>query len=380
MAVPSETPLLIGVDGGATEVKAHAIVAAANGLVTGVGHAAFRHAIVGGFAPVPIEAQLAERGSGLVRPGSVEREQAALWIDSCALAIESVAAGARRADVLVGICMPGLKTRDGRGIDAMRNGPRIPDMLDRLEMRLARDGIVLAAPIARILGDGEACGHGEDASWTGGFRGVADAYYVGGGTGLAECFKIGGRVTSLDDLDGWLAKAWSMKSSIRRSYEDHLSARGINERWVELGGDPQSKPESAGPRNLAAIQALSEAVVMLDELVRARIEALRRHGLAAPQRLVVGQRLGALLALPELATLRASAEGVLPIELHLSSLRAAPAIGAVLVALREAGIHLPTLRDVSTEPFDSSSARRVTSASPSLRSDSKSPGGAAHAD
>jgi hypothetical protein len=373
LAVSSETPLLIGVDGGATEVKAHAIVAVADGLDTGAERAASPHARVDAFTPLSIDAQLAERESGRVVLGELERAHADRWIDTCALAIESIAAKARRTDILVGICMPGLKTRDGRGIDAMRNGPRIPDMLDRLEARLAHDGLVLAAPIARILGDGEACGHGENACPTGGLRGVDDAYYVGGGTGLAECFKIEGRVTSLDDLADQIPKAWSMKSSIRRSYEDHVSARGINARWVELGGDPQSKPESAWPRNLAAIQALSEAVVMLDELLRARIGALQRLGRPPPKRLVVGQRLGALLALPELATLRASATSACPIELHLSSLRAAPAIGAVHTALREARL-VPTTHDTST------SGTRRTSPTSSREPDAQTHGGAAHAD
>jgi hypothetical protein len=338
LAVQSETPLLIGVDGGATEVKAHAIVVAADGLVPGAEQATFRYESVEGFAPLPMNDQLVERESGRVAPSALEHEQGERWIDGVARAIESVAASARRADVLVGMCMPGLKTRDGRGIDAMRNGPRMLEMLGRLEARLMHAGVVLSAPIARIASDGHACGHGEEASSAGAFRDVRNAYYVGGGTGLAECFKLDGRVIGLDELGGKIEKGWALKSSIRRSYEDHISVRGINARWVELGGDPSTKPESAWPRNLAAIQALSEAVVYLDEILRARIDALRRVGLPALERFVVGQRLGALLASPELASLRASAEGACPIEFCISTLRAAPAIGAARLALADADI------------------------------------------
>jgi hypothetical protein len=255
-------------------------------------------------------------------------------------------------------------------------------MLDRLEARLAHAGLVLAAPIARILGDGDACGHGEDASPTGGFRGVTDAYYIGGGTGLAECFKIDGRVTSLDDLTDKLDKGWAMKSSIRRSYEDHLSARGINARWVELGGDAQVKPESAWPRNLAAIQALSEAVVMIDELLRARIDALQRASLPAPKRLVVGQRLGHLLALPELATLRAAAERACPIDFRISTLRTAPAIGAMHMALTQAGTS-PHSRTSESDPASTAASARiapVTTRATLRNPDATTTGGAAHAD
>jgi hypothetical protein len=112
--------------------------------------------------------------------------------------------------------------------------------------------------------------------------------------------------------------------------------RGINARWVELGGDAGAKPEDALPQRIPALQAWSEAVVMIDELLRSRIEALRRAGLPALERLVVGQRLGDLLASPKLAMLRASAERACPIELRFSTLRAAPAIGAIHLALERA--------------------------------------------
>jgi hypothetical protein len=247
-----------------------------------------------------------------------------------------VAAGERRSRLLVGLCMPGLKTRDGRGIDVLRNGPRMPDFLDRLEPRMARAGFVLAAPIARIASDGDACGHGEEVGPTGGFRGVANAWYVGGGTGLAECFKIEGRITGLDELQGKVEKGWAMTSSMGRSYEEHISVRGINARYVELGGAAGEKPEMLWvQRDPAAVQAYSECVVMLDELLAKRLEELERAGLKAPERLVVGQRLGALLASPELGTLRAFAERSCPIAMHVSTLRAAPAIGVAWLA-REA--------------------------------------------
>jgi hypothetical protein len=336
LALETETPLLIGVDGGATEVKAHAIEEVPGGLVEAPERATFRYVSVAGFEPAPIAEQIAEREAGRVRIGALEREQGDLWIEACAEAVASVGAGARRSRVLVGVCMPGLKTRDGRGIDAMRNGPRMIDFADRLEARLTRAGFVLDAPIARIASDGDACGHGEEASPTGGFRGVANAWYVGGGTGLAECFKLDGRVTGLDELSGRIEKGWAMTSSLGRSYEDHLSMRGINARFVELGGRADAKPEQAWvAREPEAVQAFSECVVMLDELLGNRLEALKSAGLPAPTRLVVGQRLGTMLASEELGSLRAFAERSCRIEMHVSTLRAAPAIGAAWIA-REA--------------------------------------------
>ena len=58
------------------------------------------------------------------------------------------------------MCMPGLKTADGRGIAVLRHGPRMPYFLDRLEERLVRDGLVLRvvgkrkSPLVRTLSHG----------------------------------------------------------------------------------------------------------------------------------------------------------------------------------------------------------------------------------
>lgn len=337
MAVHSDNPLLIGVDGGATEVKACAIERDTHGLVAGPQRAAFRCEIVAGFAPVPLAEQMSARDAGRVVPGALEREQAERWIDACAQSIVSVAASAQRSRVRVGICMPGLKSRDRRGIDVTKNGPRAPDFLDRLEQRIASAGFVLDAPVAGLASDGDACGHGEEAGAGGSLRDVVNAYFVGGGTGLCECFKLDGRVAGLDELAGRVEKAWSMTSSMGRSYEEHVSVRGINARFVELGGDASSKPESGWARGApAAVLALSECVTMLDELLRKRLDALQRAGLPRPERIVVGQRLGLLLSMPELAALRSAAEHACPIAMCVSTLRSAPAIGAAHMAL-EAG-------------------------------------------
>jgi hypothetical protein len=192
---------------------------------------------------------------------------------------------------------------------------------------------VLVVPIAPLASDGTACGHGEEGSVGGAFRDVANAYYVGGGTGLAECFKIDGRVTAIDDLAGRVEKAWAIKSMMQRTYEDHICVRGINARWVELGGDAKTRPETAWPREIAAFQAFSECVTMLDELLRLRMKSLANAGLPALERIVVGQRLGLLLSSPQLESLRTSAVGACPIEMRISTLRAAPAIGAAALAI-----------------------------------------------
>ena len=110
--------------------------------------------------------------------------------------------------------------------------------------------------------------------------------------------------------------------------------RGINARYAALGGDEKMNPEEAWlRRDPAAVQAFTECVAMTAELLERRLEATDRAGLAAPARLVMGQRLGHVLADPRLQALRASAEAACRVPLFISTLRAAPAIGAAHLAL-----------------------------------------------
>lgn len=335
MDVYSSIPLLVGVDGGATEVKAHAVVEAAGGLEALDARATFRYERVPGFEPISLAAQIEERDRNDIRPGRAEREQGENWIAAFAQAIASVAARMSRADLVVGVCAPGLKTPDGRGIAVSRNGPRIPDFVDRLEVQLAREGLVLVRTIPRLSSDGDACGLGEEASANGALRGGANAYYVGGGTGLAECFKLDGRVVGLDELAPGVQKAWALVSSHGRSYEDHVSMRGVNARFVELGGRADVLPEAAAVAgDKAAIAAFGECARMLGELVGLRVRALHEQRGIALARVVVGQRLGALFVDPALrAHLREPANHACCLPIHPSTLREAPAIGAARIAL-----------------------------------------------
>lgn len=359
--------LLVGVDGGATAVKACSVVPAGDGLVAGEDAATFR-CDDGARAPVPLDEQRRALAAGHIEPTEDERAWGDAWIDAYVESIASVAARARRADLRVGICAPGLKTADGRGIALVRNGPRIPDFLDRLESRLSRAGLALVAPIPPLLSDGVACGLGEAVHPHGAFRGVRDAYYVGGGTGLAECLLLDGRVIGFDDVASRARKAWELVASSGRTFEDELSMRGLAERWERArttarAGDARGRPASAStpgfadPRpqppdvasasrsdarspvrsaeearhvedaaaqgDPAALAVTRGAALALHELVRARA------GVFPLERVVVGQRLGAWFAREDLreAWIEPARRGS-PVPLVASTLREAPAIGA----------------------------------------------------
>jgi hypothetical protein len=330
-----DTPLLIGVDGGATEVKACAVVEVDRLLDVGPETASFRHETAD-FAPVPLDVQLAEREQRAPIQTREERAAAGAWIDAAAQAILSVSARAGRSDVAIGMCMPGLRCNRDRGIDVMKNGPRMPDFLDLLEARLRREGLVLQVGIQGLLSDGVAGALGEEIGQGGNLRHVSNGWYVGGGTGIAECAKIDGRLIALDDLSK-TPKAWQMTSSTGETFEDRLSMRGMQAQFRRRSGRDEAidlhVERAALAGDSAAIATLEDAALALAELATARARTIEGRGPFSTNCIVVGQRLGALLAEPKLAPLfRDVAQAHTKVPLVASRLRAAPALGAAWVA------------------------------------------------
>jgi predicted NBD/HSP70 family sugar kinase len=397
----SDDEVLIGVDGGASEVRACEIVpvprrSSAEGPTLALGPASASRVYdrARGFRPVPMSKQLLASERGKVEPTGLEGAQGRLWLEDCARVVLAVASESAKRRARIGVCMPGLKSADGRGIAVIRNGPRIPDFLDRLQILLASQGLELSRPIARLSSDGEACAYGEEMSAQGAIRGVACAYFVGGGTGIAEALKIDGRIVGLDGLRGFLRKAWQMESEGGRNLEDLLSPRGMNAAYAQaarkkLPLEANDFPERRAAQGVeSASGVLRRAAEALAELVVDRMVALR-HGFREPGargkakippntilgRVVVGQRLGVILAEPELQSvfqapaeealarrIVATGDGALrkhylegsllrPGLLVPSLLRAAPAIGAAAIELLDAGDSADSRQEIAPAPF-----------------------------
>ncbi len=303
--------LLIGVDGGASGVRALAVRARSDGRLEAAGVRATRlHAP---FAASDVIQQQGESVRGVDPRPEPEVAAARARLLATADAIVEAAGGARL--LAVGVCMPGLKTPNGRGIAVLRNGPRDPRFLDELERELVARGLELVAPIPALANDGVAGALGERRAADGALADVGDAYYLAGGTGLAEALLVGGRVRPLDDFVGVLRKAWALESAPGIAYEDALSMGGWNRAWERAGGTlPPSEggsfPESAALRaDPRATAILTSAADALARLVVDRVERLRAKAGVELRRAVVGARLGQLLARPELdVLLRAPAE------------------------------------------------------------------------
>ncbi|MEM7517662.1 MAG: hypothetical protein AAF368_12165, partial [Planctomycetota bacterium] len=211
-----------------------------------------------------------------------ERELGRMWARGVAECIREALGPELSERALVGVAMPGLKTRDGRGIAVMKNGPRIPDFSDRVEEALEELGVALARPLPPIASDGACCGIGEQFGRCGSFSGVQDAYYVGSGTGLAEALKLGGRLLSLNDVSDWMLRAWQLRPGTQHggaeNYEDVLSASAMRRRYRESGGawSATETPEAAAGRgDPIAIELLTETARALADLIFSRLCVVR---------------------------------------------------------------------------------------------------------
>lgn len=236
-------------------------------------------------------------------------------------------------EVRVGLCFPGAKTEDGRGIASARHGPALPHLLDDLERELERRGVRLAAPIPPLCSDGDAAAWGEHWAAGGALAGLRNGYVVGAGTGLAEGLLLAGRPLRMQLLRDRLAPPWELKSRSGEILDDCLSAAGMQ----RAGG-------AAWARDLG-------------EFLAERLAQLWPSGAGRLERIVIAQRSGVLLADrsrgPEVRrALECSLQQALsrvydgavrdaylpdgrlvPDLVVASTLRAAPAIGAAGLAL-----------------------------------------------
>jgi len=343
-----ETTLTIGVDGGASGVRALAVRRRADGFLEAAGEIARRDHEP--FVAEDLEVQLAAPAD--LRRGPIEVAAAHARIRATADAVEEVARGTRR--IGLGICWPGLKTADGRGVVRIRNGPRDPTFLVELERELGTRGFTLARAIPRLASDGVAGALGERWAAAGRLHGVQNALYFAGGTGLAEAVVVAGQVRALDELETPMPKAWQLEfgfsfvDSKFALYEDALSpgrwSRAGVIAYPMLGLLPRN-----GPTDWAAILRhdpnnarflLRMAARALVGYIQDRMQRLRDPAGIVPECAVVGARLGVLLAHPDFravfheSVVAGLSQSSLPADfVRASTMLEAPAFGAAVLAL-----------------------------------------------
>lgn len=379
---------LVGIDGGATEVKTHLVrlegPPSAPLFHLGETSASRKYERVVGFRPVDVVEQLKQRGDPDLTPS--EKEQGRRYVEAAAQTVVEVARQAGTNQVLIGMGMPGLKTPDGRGIAVINNGPRIPDYLDDLDEALESAGITLVAPVSRLGSDADYCGMGEEYAADGLFRDVQNAYYLGGGTGIADAMKLRGQLVPFDEAKPWIQKAWQIPSCLGPTFEKLASALGLSTAYANLLGIGMAAlarenryPEAEALKgDVLAESVLEGASLVLAELIFERMNTIKNGRADVPHRgqaylelrgdhpyrgtlldrIVIGQRVGNMYDEPrfadafkrkldrcltrlilnsddaELREHYLAGDKICPGRLVASRLREAPAIGAAIDAVR----------------------------------------------
>jgi len=278
--------ILIGIDGGASKVSAHLIQHDDNGFYLGKHNSTKQYSdypeFQNDFTPINLKIQLSELSKNSIRLTKEEGNQAQSYYRAIIDAITELSTKSDNRKILIGIGMPGIKSKDGRGIVAIANGPRMPNFATEIETRLDAKGVSLITPIFKIGSDADYCGIGEEFSSNGAFKGTENVYYLGGGTGVADALKLNGKLVSFDECKNWISKTWEFKSKDGKSLENYISANGIQSLFSKLSNTPQKKLieksvfleqilELAEENDSAALQCWKIVVQELSNLIYERI-------------------------------------------------------------------------------------------------------------
>lgn len=320
--------ILIGIDGGASKVLVHKVDILTNPMrfvaLKPYIEVAYNtsEAFNPKFKPIVLSRQLKEHKAGPVKQTKTEAEQEGAFIESFLKALRTILGHNVTQEVIIGVGLPGLKTKNKRGISAMANGPRMPKFIENLSKALKKEGYTTLQPIQVIGSDADYCGLGERWGDAGGMRGVDSAYYFGVGTGIADAMLLRGENVAFDACTTWIPKTWEMMADEENSYENLLSAKGIQTRYAVLNDttaealdEAEVFPWQIYERALAgdetAVEVVTATAQALSELLFHRIQTLAQ---GAPEtvlldkkktlesdhdylgevfeRIVIGQRLG----------------------------------------------------------------------------------------
>jgi len=224
--------IIIGIDGGATKVSGWIIDYSKKTRLFHITDMNVQkkyseyHGFNPAYIPVDIKIQLTEMNSE-VSLTEEELAQGIVYMTAVSDVILELMKKFPDKNAIVGIGMPGLKTKNKRGIIALINGPRMPDYSQFIESRLLEANMSLVSPIAHLGSDADYCGLGEEYAENGLFKDVKNAYYLGGGTGVADAMKLNGKLVPFDNTKAWIAKTWEMKCDKNISLEKYASSSGI---------------------------------------------------------------------------------------------------------------------------------------------------------
>ena len=224
------------------------------------------------FIPVSIHIQKQEYLEGHIQLTEAEKNQGNVLVEILNSIVSQIDSES------IGFCFPGIKNK--HGVVMMANGPRIPDILNRLE------------GIQSIYHDSDCCMIGERKSSLGNLNQCENAIYLGGGTGIADGIILKNEIINFDSWKG-LKRSWEMILPSGESVESCISPRGMMNQWNSKNSDKvESLNELSKKNNFDRI--VQNAVKAFSFLVQDRIQFFKSNR-STIEKIVIGQRLGLFL-------------------------------------------------------------------------------------
>ena len=208
----------------------------------------------------------------------------------------------------IGLCFPGIK--NDRGVVIMANGPRIPDLLERIP------------EIDSLYNDSDCCVVGEWKSTIGKMKNAKNSVYIGGGTGIADGIILNGELIDFNERDD-VIRSWELIMENGQSVESCLSPKGMIDQWnfsnkhKVITLDQLSKNENSK-------LIFNKAIIAFSYLIQNRIQFFRSNN-SIIEKIVLGQRLGMFMADSKL---RSMVEAETDIPIDYSTDRRTAALGA----------------------------------------------------
>ena len=211
----------------------------------------------------------------------------------------------------IGLCFPGIK--NDRGVVIMANGPRIPDLLERIP------------EIDSLYNDSDCCVVGEWKSTIGKIQNAKYSVYIGGGTGIADGIILNGELIDFNERDD-VKRSWELIMENGQSVESCLSPKEMIDQWNFSNKDKVITLDQLS-KNENSKLIFNKAIIAFSYLVQNRIQFFRSNN-SIIEKIVMGQRLGMFMADSKL---RSMVEAETDIPIDYSTDRRTAALGAAWI-------------------------------------------------
>jgi len=223
------------------------------------------------FLPINLDIQRNEYSDGSISLTETEINQGSVIIETIQKAISDTNTDS------AGLCFPGIK--DDKGVVIMANGPRIPDLVERIE------------GIESLFNDSDCCVLGEWRSTVGKMQDCKNAIYIGGGTGIADGIILDGKLIDFNQTEE-AKRSWELQLP-DGSVESQLSPAGmINQNNKLYGSNINTLVELSESDGCMVI--FEKAIEAFSFLIHNRIDFFYKNN-SIIEKIVIGQRLGAFL-------------------------------------------------------------------------------------